>query len=365
MKLYRNILKQLNMVRRFHAERYMLLALISFSATVSGTRLFLSSTGYPQIGGGKLHIAHVLWGGLFLFAALLMVIILANRRIYTLGALLGGAGMGLFIDEVGKFITQDNDYFFPAAAPIIYVFFLIIVLLFIQVRRPPKLNPSANLVRALELMQDMVQRPLTHREQKAIQEQLTTVLKNTQSGMQTDLARTILDMVDDDERPAPNSIHARYHELLDRLDDWLLPQRLRPLLVCGLLVLGLLTLKNPASVWVGDQVQSPLVQILNFRFGNEIQPDLSNSSYLVRTIIELATGGLLLGSAVLLFFRKRQIGVSFGFAGLLLGLTLLNVFLFYFEQFSTTALVIFEFILLLGLAYYRETDIISPQDENN
>ena len=31
-------------------------------ATVLITRAYLAATGYPQIGGGALHIAHVLWG---------------------------------------------------------------------------------------------------------------------------------------------------------------------------------------------------------------------------------------------------------------------------------------------------------------
>ena len=95
-----------------------MITLISFAFSVGGTRLFLEVLGYPQLGGGQLHIAHVLWGGLFLFVASLLPLILINRWGLRLSALLAGFGIGLFIDEVGKFITQTNDYFYPAAAPI-------------------------------------------------------------------------------------------------------------------------------------------------------------------------------------------------------------------------------------------------------
>jgi hypothetical protein len=125
-------------VRRGGSERYLLITLLSFAAMVALTRLFLELTGYPQLGGGELHFAHVLWGGLLLFAAALFPLVFANRWAYSSAALLAGLGVGLFIDEVGKFITQSNDYFHPAAAPIVYAFFLLTVLIYLQVRRPPK-----------------------------------------------------------------------------------------------------------------------------------------------------------------------------------------------------------------------------------
>ena len=58
-------------VRREGAERYVFVTLVSFAGTVIATRWFLSLTGFPQIGGGDLHIAHALWGGAALFVAAL------------------------------------------------------------------------------------------------------------------------------------------------------------------------------------------------------------------------------------------------------------------------------------------------------
>ena len=43
------------------AERSLLLVIVSFVIAVVGTRWFLQITGYPQVGGGGLHIAHMLW----------------------------------------------------------------------------------------------------------------------------------------------------------------------------------------------------------------------------------------------------------------------------------------------------------------
>jgi len=104
-------------VRRDKAENYLLISLVAFGVTVIFTRLFLQLTGFPQIGNSVLHIAHALWGGLLLFVAVLLPLALANRWAIQASALMGGIGIGLFFDEVGKFITQTNDYFFPPAPP--------------------------------------------------------------------------------------------------------------------------------------------------------------------------------------------------------------------------------------------------------
>ena len=121
--------------RRDRAERYLLITIAAFAVTVAGVRWYLDLAGYPTIGGGELHVAHVLWGGLALLIAALLPMLYVGRRPLLISALLAGVGVGLFIDEVGKFLTTTNDYFYAPAAPIIYGGILLLVLLWLVTRR--------------------------------------------------------------------------------------------------------------------------------------------------------------------------------------------------------------------------------------
>lgn len=96
-------------------------------ASIVIIRGFLLITGFPQIGGDTYHIAHVLWGGLFLAIALLISLLSQVNRLVV--ALIGGIGFGFFIDEVGKFVTSDNNYFYDGAFFLMYVTILMIWLI--------------------------------------------------------------------------------------------------------------------------------------------------------------------------------------------------------------------------------------------
>lgn len=112
--------------------------------TVLVTRLFLASAGYPKLGGGPgshLHIAHMLWGGLLMAAAVLLAIVFLGRAARLGAAVTGGVGFGLFIDEVGKQITDEPGYFYRPAAGIIYASFVALVLLARLVHRRARHAP--------------------------------------------------------------------------------------------------------------------------------------------------------------------------------------------------------------------------------
>ena len=86
-------MNKLPLGKRSNAPQYVFTMVVSFAATVILTRYYLELTGYPQIGGGELHIAHLLWGGLALFIASLLPLIFANRRTYDWAAVLSGVGV--------------------------------------------------------------------------------------------------------------------------------------------------------------------------------------------------------------------------------------------------------------------------------
>lgn len=146
-------------VRRLDAYRYMQLMLVAFACSVLAIRVFLALTGYPQVGGDTLHLAQALWGGLLLFFAALVPLLLANRAAFAWAALLTGVGVGLFIDEVGKFLTTDNAYFFPAA-PIAYAIFLLPLLVYLRVCQPRDPDARAQLYAALELFESSLDHDL-------------------------------------------------------------------------------------------------------------------------------------------------------------------------------------------------------------
>jgi len=112
--------------RSYDLHQQLTLLFVCAVATVVFTRGFLAATGYPQVGGSQLHIAHVLWGGLLLLAALLATLAFLSPAAKPIAAVAGGVGFGLFIDEVGKFVTKDVNYFYRPAIAIIYVSFVVL-----------------------------------------------------------------------------------------------------------------------------------------------------------------------------------------------------------------------------------------------
>ncbi|NIM94670.1 MAG: hypothetical protein GTO18_13300 [Anaerolineales bacterium] len=345
-------------VRREGGETYLLLTLFSFAASVTLTRLFLEVMGYPQLGGGGLHIAHVLWGGLILFIAALLPLIYANRWVYIVEAVLAGIGVGLFIDEVGKFITQTNDYFYPAAAPIVYAFFILTVLLYLRVRRPKSRSPRAELYRALDAFEEVLDRDLSPAEMSELEDRLQYVSDTAEQMEFAKLANELLEFIHSDAvQIAPESptllerVETKFLELEER---WITPGRLKAIIIGGLLALGLMALFQLTRLLLESQTPETLgIWLAEWLRTGQVHDPSSVTWLLTRIGLEAMVGVMLILAAVLLLLGKDRWGTNFAFLSLLLSLTITNLIIFYFDQFSTIIPAVVQLMLFLGVVRYR------------
>ena len=115
---------------------------------------------------------------------------------------------------------------------------------------------------------------------------------------------------------------------------------MRVLLVAGL-VLGTL---SPGAL---DRLVARLVT------AGQVTSTAGLSWFLARAASEAVVGILLLIASVLLLLGKERAALRYGYYGLLLALTTVNVLVFYFDQFSTILPALIELALLLGVLRYR------------
>src|SRR5438477_10618643 len=136
--------------------------LITAALTVLALRVYLAAAHYPQLGGNGLHIAHVLWGGLLMVVAIGVLLSLLTWTSQVAAAVIGGAGFGLFIDGLGKFLTSDNNYFFRPTASLVYAIFIVLFLVVRELRRYRKLTARENLVNAIEASKQLALGPISN-----------------------------------------------------------------------------------------------------------------------------------------------------------------------------------------------------------
>ena len=336
-----------------------MITLLSFGFSVGATRLFLELSGYPQLGGGVFHIAHVLWGGLFLFIASLLPIIYINEWIIALSGLISGFGVGLFIDEVGKFITQTNDYFFPSAAPIIYALFLLTVFIFTQVRIQRKPTTRSIFYEVLERLTEILDHDLSEDEAKGIQQKLQIIINRNDEPDLTQLAENLLGYFGSEKKelvsPDPTFLERIAINIKSFEERVLTRKRLKIILFFGLLVWAAWSLISPIGYLLITRDPSQLEYLINQLIYQKLITNPSGLTWFqARVLLEGSTGILAVISAFLMLIKKEKVGILTGIMDMLISLTIVNLFIFYFDQFSTILLAVYQFILLSLLILYQK-----------
>ncbi len=350
-----------SLVKRASAEGYLLAMLITFAATVIGTRVFLDVTGYPQISGGVFHIAHVLWGGLLLFAGGLAPLLFMHRSVYFVSALLPGGGVGLLIDEIGKFITVSNDYFFPLAAPLSYVFFIGVVIVYLRARTSRLRGARGALYHALDRIVDVVDHDLDAAEHRLLLERLQMVLtaKDATEDMRT-LAMGMIEVLNEPALQVQPERSAWWERLLQRaeaVEARRLSRRVTRLLLSALLIVFSLSSLSALVLAMLASRDPAWREWIVFDILLSTDPGYSGPNAVVWQIVQIVLqglmGALVLAGALLLGSRRDEAGTRLALIALIANLTTVSLLTFYYEQFAAVIAAGYQLLLLLGLLRYR------------
>ena len=362
-------LKNLRPVKRYRSERYVLISLVAFALTVVVLRGVLRLTGYPQIGNDTVHIAHVLWGGLALFAGALLLLVFANRWALGAGAVLCGGGVGLFIDEVGKFITQSNDYFNPAAAPIIYALFLATVMIYLRVRRPPARDVRGEMYRALEQMTGVLDHEMSRHDLNVLQRRLLLLQGSDDNGAIRRFAAAMLAFIEAERPQIVDPQPGRMQRFVTLMRSWgrrvFTRPRLRAFLVFGLLTFGLWAVLDMALLaFLAVAPSSGATELLRSLISPGELAALGDKIWFsVRAVLEGGIGIALLAGGTLVGLRREWRGLSVSVAGLIVALTVVDLLVFYQDQLKALIEIALQYVLLLAAFSYRRIYLEDEAEE--
>lgn len=188
-------------IRNLDGEDLLENFLVSSIVSLLGIRFYLQLMHYPTVGGENLHIAHMLWGGLFMLVSIILLLSFFSKSVMRLAAVIGGIGFGTFIDELGKFITSDNNYFYQPTIALIYVIF---VVLYLFTRFFPKfrqISSTEYLINAVEMTKEAIINDLDHEEKELA---LTYIKKSNQNSPITKTLTRLLKEFDSIPPPQPS-----------------------------------------------------------------------------------------------------------------------------------------------------------------
>jgi hypothetical protein len=342
------------LLRDLHSGHHLELFLVSAVSAVLAIRGYLRLTNYPQVGGESLHIAHMLWGGLLMLAALLMLLAFIGEPSRRLAAFVGGVGFGTFIDEVGKFVTHDNDYFFRPAVALIYVTFVLTYIALRFVRRRSATHQEY-LVNALQELEQAAVRDLQEEERDRALHFLGRADAGDPlvAGLRTLLARSEL-------RPAsvPGLMTRSRRTLVARYRDLARHPAFAKVLIAFFVTQLALKLAHVGIV-ISDVEPLGTVAARLALMNREIE-GYSIAEWLQLGSSLVSAGFVMLG--VVAIRRSRLRGLRMFHRAILVSIFLTQVFMFYHAQWAGLIVLAFNLLVLLALDFMIEHEVEDDDD---
>jgi len=324
------------------AEAPLLLESFFVAAVASflGIRWFLALTGYPRIGSNGIHIAHMLWGGLLMLLALMLLLAFLDRSVQHLAAVIAGLGFGTFIDEIGKFVTADNNYFYRPAIALIYGLFVVAFLVARALLGQRRLTEIEALANALDLLEGTLEGPIEPDDRARIQRLLE--LADPKAPLTLFAERYLADLPQAEERTSlVATVHRRfadgYKELMAN------PWAERALSV-GVVAYAAVAVVGVTLVATAASASGPA------------------ETSTVATIGQVAStiaGAALVGRGVLSLGRSRAAAYHWFMRGLLVWILVTQVFVFYSSQLAGLGGLAVDLVAYGSLRFALTREIVS------
>jgi hypothetical protein len=343
-----------NLVVKEDASESILTVLIWSVASLLSTRLYLKLMNYPEIGGGTWHVSHAAIGGVIMIIGVILMLVFVGKKMKNISLIIFGMGTGLFIDEIGKYLSKDNNYFFRPAIIVMYVFFVCLFLISRYLKRFLPKDNRAIFYSVLNRMEEVANDDLEKNEKKIIEYKLKEIIKTEKTesiklmadGMLTTLQK-IRAKSDKSVRVWRKQISKIFQISYDKFFR-------RKLIMIGLWGYSIYYAIDKISDILRISTSQQKMMMIE-KFYTDFNFFGKSDVYMIvgQMVFDVIASVLFLLGARYFWSKKRLRGIRFFKYGLYVSLLLGSIFRFYFEQFGAISDLVLGIVILEMLNQYR------------
>jgi hypothetical protein len=245
------------------------------------------------------------------------------------------------------------------------------VLVYLQVRRNSSRDARAELYRAFDAFEEILDHDLDQYERSLLEERLEFVASQADSPNLALLAENLHKFIASDNLDIAPKIPTFWERQIFLLREfearWISRIRVKAVITGSLGALGIVALIKLSRLIMAalDPARLEVLAAEMVAIGR-VASASGLAWFSARLALEGAVGLILFIAAILLLRNQDRLGTNLGILGLVLSLTTVNLLVFFYDQFSTILTAGVQFLNLILVLYFRNKFILpenAPQDD--